>query len=195
MQRFVILLCLLGISLAKKESFSLSYKAQEDGEISSMTAETNDEANTIYYSIAESADFEKVETLEDYTAGFAASRVESQEACYLRRLVRTFEEQVSYMNSQRNNVMKTENDVKVMAIPLDNAEEEVGSTLANFCGDLPVYKLVKKPGQETEDTEERRQISITFTRCVLLCFIPVCYTTTLTLPTGLTITFGWFFFG
>merc|ERR1719348_1340528 len=134
--------------------------------------------------MSESGDFMDVETLEDYNEGLAASRVESQEACYVRRLVKSFDDQVAYISSHNDDGMRVEEELKVSAVSLDNPEEEIGSALANFCGDLPVYKLVKKV--ESEDGEEReldrRQVSVTFRRCVMLCYRPRCWITTVTLP-------------
>lgn len=128
--------------------------------------------------------------------GVAASRVMAQEACYVRRLVKSLQEQADYIRQHQDTDMRLEADIKVTAVSLDDPEEEIGTELADFCGDLPVYKLVKEDEVVEQDQQvEERQVSVTFIRCVLLCFIPVCFSTTLTLPTGATITFGWFFFG
>lgn len=90
--------------------------------------------------------------------------------------------------------MVVDSDVQVEAVPVDDVYEELGEEMGNFCDDFPAYKLVKR--QDGEDESEReRQVSVTFQRCVLVCFVPVCYTTTLTVPTGSTITFVWFWFG
>ena len=126
--------------------------------------------------------------------GFGASRVTSEEACYVRLLSKTFKEQVAYLEEQQGTPMTVEGEAQVDAIPVDDAYEELGEEIANFCDDFPAYKLVKK--QYVEDNEEmERQVSVTFRRCVILCFRYICYTTTLTVPTGSTITFTWFFFG
>merc|ERR1712168_1069435 len=145
----------------------------------------------------ESGDFEGVETLEDYNWGLAASRVESQEACYIRRLVTSFKNQVAFVKTfDSTSQLVDDNGVSIYATPIENTEEEIGSLLYQFCGDLAAYNLVKGE-KETEEGEERdldrRQISLTFRRCTLLCFLPVCYTTTVTLATGSSITFGWAF--
>ncbi|XP_042856646.1 uncharacterized protein LOC122243218 [Penaeus japonicus] len=158
-----------------------------------MAVDVDRLAMKVHYHMAESENFDDVETLEDYSVGLAASRVGSQEACYVRRLVKSFEEQVAFIKGHQDDGMRVESDVRVSAVSLDNPEEEIGSDLANFCGDLPVYKLVNQ--EQNDSVQDRRQVSVTFTRCVLLCFIPRCFTTTLTLPTGSTVTFGWFFFG
>merc|ERR1712212_37374 len=165
MLSWLITSCLLGFALANTQEYQLCYESSNGGDSSCMQVEVDNNTQTVHYHMPDSGDFEDVETLEDYNVGLAASRVESQEACYVRRL--------------------------------DNPVEEIGYVLANFCGDLPVYKLVKEGESEGEEEREldRRQVSVNFTRCILLCFIPVCFTTTLTLATGSTITFGWLFFG
>lgn len=103
-------------------------------------------------------------------------------------------EQVAYLQEQQGKPMTVEGEAQVDAIAVDDAYEELGEEIANFCDDFPAYKLVKK--QDDEDSKEiERQVSVTFRRCVILCFRYICYTTTLTVPTGSTITFTWFFFG
>nr|XP_027207305.1 uncharacterized protein LOC113800700 [Penaeus vannamei] len=173
--------------------YQICYKGNSAAENSCMKVDVDRLAMKIHFHMPESDDFDDVETLEDYSVGLAASRVVSQEACYVRRLVKSFEQQVAFIKGHQDDGMRVESDVRVSAVSLDNPEEEIGSDLANFCGDLPVYKLVTE--EQNDSVQDRRQVSVTFTRCILLCFIPRCFTTTLTLPTGSTITFGWLFFG
>merc|ERR1712180_395363 len=135
---------------------------------------------TISYHMPASENFEEVGNFEDYEIGFGASRVTSEEACYVRSLSKTLEEQVAYLEDQQGKPMTMEGEAQVDAIPVDDAYAELGEEIANFCDDFPAYKLVKK--QDAED-------SVTFRRCVILCFRYICYTTTLTVPTGSTITF------
>ena len=112
----------------------------------------------------------------------------------MRLLNKNFGEQISYLKQHQNRPMVVDSDVQVEAVPVDDVYEELGEEMGNFCDDFPAYKLVKR--QDGEDESEReRQVSVTFQRCVLVCFVPVCYTTTLTVPTGSTITFVWFWFG
>ncbi|XP_070001364.1 uncharacterized protein [Penaeus vannamei] len=185
--------CLLGFSLAEVQDYQICYKGNSAAENSCMKVDVDRLAMKIHFHMPESDDFDDVETLEDYSVGLAASRVVSQEACYVRRLVKSFEQQVAFIKGHQDDGMRVESDVRVSAVSLDNPEEEIGSDLANFCGDLPVYKLVTE--EQNDSVQDRRQVSVTFTRCILLCFIPRCFTTTLTLPTGSTITFGWLFLG
>merc|ERR1711915_2711 len=149
---------------------------------------------TISYYMPACDDFEEVTTFEDYEVGFGASRVTSEEVCYVRLLSKSLEGEVAYLTEHQHKPMTFEGEAQVNAIPVDDAYEELGEEIANFCDDFPAYKLVKK--QDAEDSEEvERQVSVTFRRCVILCFRYICYTTTLTVPTGGTITFTWFFFG
>merc|ERR1712198_372409 len=166
--------CLLGFTLANTQAYQLCYESSNGGDSSCMKVEVDKTNLFVHYHMPDSGDFEDVETLEDYNVGLAASRVESQEACYVRRLVKSFDDQVALIASHNDDGMRVEEDVQVSGISLDNPVEEIGSDLANFCGNLPVYKLV---GEERQ--LDRRQVNVTFRRCVLLCFIPVCYSTTL----------------
>ncbi|XP_063614008.1 uncharacterized protein LOC134787206 [Penaeus indicus] len=190
---WLMLSCLFGFSLAEGQDYQVCYKGSSTAENKCMKVDIDRLAMKVHFHMPESDDFDDVETLEDYSVGLAASRVVSQEACYVRQLVKSFEQQVAFIKGHQDDGMRVESDVRVSAVSLDNPEEEIGSDLANFCGDLPVYKLVSE--EQSDSVQDRRQVSVTFTRCVLLCFIPTCFTTTLTLPTGGTITFGWLFFG
>ncbi|XP_071519940.1 uncharacterized protein [Panulirus ornatus] len=188
--------CLLGLALATTQEYEMCYVGRAANSTSCMTVEVDALAATIHYHMNETDEFEDVETLEDYNVGVAASRVTSQEACYVRRLVKSLEEQVDYIRQHQSTDMRLEADIIVSSVSLDDPEEEIGSELATFCGDLPVYELVRGYEQEEEEEEsgvEERQVSVTFTRCVLLCFIAKCFSTTLTVPTGATIIFGWIF--
>merc|ERR1739838_664492 len=116
---------------------------------------------TIIYHMPASETFEEVTTFEDYDIGFGASRVTSEETCYVRLLSKTLEEQVAYLQEHENKPMNVEGEAQVDAVPVDDAYEELGEEIANFCDDFPAYKLVKK--QDVEDSEEmERQVSVTF---------------------------------
>ncbi|KAK7068161.1 hypothetical protein SK128_023211 [Halocaridina rubra] len=202
MLRYILLSCFLGIALSAKKDYKICYKGQDESGNTCMNVEADAKAGTIYYHVLESPDYEDVETLEDYNVGLAASRVATQEACYVSRLMRPFNKQEAYLKAHDQETdMRPETDIKVTAIPMENPEEEMGSSLTSFCGEFNIYKLVKTQEEEQNHDEsedvEKRQITLTFTRCVMLrCYyIPVCYTTTITLPTGTTIIFGWYWFG
>merc|ERR1711874_413675 len=119
----------------------------------------------------------------------------SEEACYVCLLSKTLEEQVAYLEDQQGTPMTVEGEAQVDAIPVDDAYEELGEEIADFCDDFPAYKLVKKQDDDDDSDVRERQVSVTFQRCVILLFRYICYTTTLTVPTGSTVTFVWFFFG
>jgi len=184
--------CLVTAVLACQE-YELDY-AGISGDVIPLLVQACANNETITYHMPASDNFEDVTTFEDYTLDLGASRVASQEACYVRLLSKTFDEQISFLEEHKNKPMTIEGDAHVEAIPIDDVIEEMGDEIANFCGDYPAYKLVRRQDDDGEDRE--RQVAVTFQRCVLLCFIQyVCYTTTLTVPTGPTITFTWFFFG
>merc|ERR1712243_40082 len=182
--------CLFSYSQACEE-YNLQF-AEFSGGVTPLNVNVCNQ--TITYYMPASENFEEVTNFEDYEIGFGASRVTSEEACYVRLLSKTLEEQVAYLEENQGKAITVEGEAQVDAIPVDDAYEELGEEIANFCDDFPAYKLVKK--QDVEDTEEmERQVSVTFRRCVILCFRYICYTTTLTVPTGSTITFTWFCFG
>ncbi|XP_042877711.1 uncharacterized protein LOC122256826 [Penaeus japonicus] len=188
---WLIVSCVLGVALADSQDYKLCYEIFNSANSSCMSVDVDRVAMTVHYHMAPSGDFGGVETLEDYNVGLAASRVESQEACYVRRLVKSFDDQVAFIKSHQDESMEVTSDAEVSAVPLENPEDEIGTEFANFCGDLPVYKLVEE--EQNESVQDRRQVSVAFTVCFLLCFVPKCIVTTLTLPTGNTITYGWFF--
>merc|ERR1712121_153467 len=167
--------CLLSYSQACQE-YNLEF-ADFSGGVTPLIV--NVCGQTISYYMPASENFEEVTNFEDYEIGFGASRVTSEEACYVRLLSKTLEEQVAYLEAQQGTPMTVEGEAQVDAIPVDDAYAELGEEIANFCDDYPAYKLVKK--QDVEDGEEvERQVSVTFRRCVILCFRYICYTTTLT---------------
>ncbi|XP_064088263.1 uncharacterized protein LOC135202719 [Macrobrachium nipponense] len=195
---------ILGIisHLTSAQNYTMCYDVH-NGTDACMSLHVDMESKLIYFHMNDHDDFEEVNTLEDYNTGFAASRVESQDGCFVRILVTSIEDQVAFIESQQQTTVPVDQgDMNVLAVSLDNPLEEIGETLTNFCGDLPVYKLVKNDGnvekkeeEEEEEEEEvsKRQVSITFRKCILLLFVAKCFTTTITVPTGLTITYFWFF--
>lgn len=102
-----------------------------------------------------------------------------------------FSQQVQYVKEHENVSNVIENNQNVEAVPVDNPEEEVGQRLADFCGELPVYKMVAS--EEGETSVDARQVSVTYRRCIVFLFCVKCYTTTLTVPTGSNVVFVWFF--
>merc|ERR1719187_1722640 len=174
-------LCLFALTQACQE-FELEYDDFSGGVI---PLQVNVCGQTISYHMPSSDNFEEVTTFEDYEIGFGASRVTTEEICYVRILSKTLEEQVDYLNEHQNKPMAFEGEAQVDAIPVDDAVEELGEEIANFCDDFPVYKLVKKQDSDGND-ERERQISVNFRKCCIFFFKYICYTTTLTVPTGAT---------
>merc|ERR1719184_164625 len=192
----VIIVCLLAAALAEAQDYTLCYdNGQDDVPNVCMNVEVDAGASTIRFHMEGSDDFDDVETLEDFNKGLAASRVPSQDACFIRGLHNSFEEQLAFLESHQTVALTQEDTgVELMAVPLDDNEEEMlGGVLREFCDDLTPYKLVRS--EITEMEPARRQVSVTFRRCVIFFFRYICYTTVLTVPTGSTVSFGFFFFG
>ena len=55
----------------------------------------------------------------------------------MRRLSKTLEEQVAYLEDQQGKPMTVEGEAQVDAIPVDDAYAELGEEIANFCDDFP----------------------------------------------------------
>nr|XP_027221720.1 uncharacterized protein LOC113813862 [Penaeus vannamei] len=108
--------CLLGFSLAEVQDYQVCYKGNSAAENSCMKVDVDRLAMKIHFHMPESDDFDDVETLEDYSVGLAASRVVSQEACYVRRLVKSFEQQVAFIKGHQDDGMRVESDVRVSAV-------------------------------------------------------------------------------
>ncbi|XP_037774401.1 uncharacterized protein LOC119570932 [Penaeus monodon] len=71
-----------------------------------MNVDVDRLAMEVHFHMPESDDFDDVETLEDYSVGLAASRVVSQEVCYVRRLVKSFEQQVAFIKGHQDDGMR-----------------------------------------------------------------------------------------
>merc|ERR1711915_6831 len=187
----LLISCLVASALAAaRPEYSVCYK---DGDC--MDVRTNASEKVIEYHMKPSDSFEEVYIMEDFDAGFAASRVDSQDGCYVRMLVNSFADQVKQIQQYAESGMGDESSSAVTAVPLENPEEEIGSRLAEFCGETPVYKLVKAEEEEVKEQLQNRQVNYVYRRCVVLCLVYRCYTTTITLPTGSTVNFVWFWWG
>merc|ERR1712055_506115 len=158
--------CLFALSQACAE-YELEFAVPDGGVVPLQVHVCN---QTITYHMPASETFEEVTTFEDYDIGFGASRVTSEETCYVRLLSKTLEEQVVYLQEHQNKPMTVEGEAQVDAIPVDDAYEELGEEIANFCDDFPAYRLVKKQDDDDgADSDIReRQVSVTFQRCVIL---------------------------
>jgi len=162
-----------------------------------MAIHINKAEETIRFHMAEEGNMADVETLEDYEAGFAASRVKDEESCFIRQLHDTLDQASAKAHEVAAAKMNRRlEDVSAAAIPAENAIEWAGERLMDFCGNYEVYKLVKSNEEEDEDSDlemvgARQNVSVTFRRCWFFLFFFKCITTTVTVPTG-TI---FFFFG
>ncbi|XP_064088344.1 uncharacterized protein LOC135202813, partial [Macrobrachium nipponense] len=104
--------------------------------------------------------FEDVSTVEDYDTGFAASRIEAQDGCFVRQVTNTLEEQEAFLAAHQNTThdIQPATDVNVMAVPLEDPEGTIGETLVDFCGELPVYKMVKSEARRRRKGKSRRKV-------------------------------------
>jgi hypothetical protein len=130
--------------------------------------------------------------------GFGATRDGEKEECLVHKLqATTLEEQAAVLRSQSTQTVQTTGNLNLIKVPEDEPASEFGQRITNFCGDYPVFKV----GTDNEGTrvvpfeQEDRAITFTFKKCFLWRFFLfyTCFTTTLTIPTGTTITFAWFF--
>ncbi|XP_018007120.1 uncharacterized protein LOC108664932 [Hyalella azteca] len=156
------------------------------------------EANVITSQVVGNEYFQGATSYEDYDTGYGATRDAEKEECLVQKLtVSSLKEQAAELAKQSKQNVKTTGNVSLIKVPEDEPESEFGKRIANFCGNYPVYKV----GTDNEETrvapfeQENRQVTYTFTKCFILrCFFYyTCYTTTLTIPTGTTVTFFWFF--
>ncbi|KAG7161617.1 uncharacterized protein LOC121874910 [Homarus americanus] len=203
MMLWLLLSCVLGLSITAAHDYRMCYSIGQ-GDTLCLPVMINMEAQTIKYNVSANDVFEEVSTLEDYKHGIAVSRVEAEERCYVRRLVVSMEEAVSFLKSHENETQTINSTIDTESIPINDPNYLIGETLTNFCGDFPVYIMKKKPqkGEEGEEEDEenemeeedrKRQVSVTFTKCILCVIFLKCWTTVITVPTGSTIIFPWFF--
>merc|ERR1712168_209679 len=105
MMLWVMIVCVLGAAVAEAQDYTLCYDTgQDDGGIC-MKVEVDSKAETIHAHMMESEVFDDVETLEDYKVGLAASKVGSQEVCFVRGLKNSFDDTVAYLKTQQNGLL------------------------------------------------------------------------------------------
>ncbi|XP_050699385.1 serine-aspartate repeat-containing protein C-like [Eriocheir sinensis] len=271
MLRFLLISCLFGLYLAAPQSLEVEFSL--GGETNLMSVVVDRDNNAIFYHVDETEYFEAVQLLQDYDTGYAATKVESEDACFVKELDKTLEEQVDELVNKGNYTI-TES-VNTTAIPLDDDEQsDVGDRVLAFCDGLPVYQLIfdddasalRDDSSSEEDSDEssgsgsgsdsdesdsgsgsdsdesdsgsgsdsdesdsgsdsdepvesatapalrdsseegsnseeeagtaspaNRQVSVVFRKCVWLFLVAKCFVTTLTVPTGVSIVFPWFF--
>ncbi|KAK7068162.1 hypothetical protein SK128_023212 [Halocaridina rubra] len=133
------------LAVTEEQEYKVCFKGpQKDGNLC-MIAEVLVDTFTIYYRMDElSKQLVDMETLEDYNTGYGASRVASQEACLIRQLEKTFEARLSYLKSHdQTTLVEPEMDYEMKAVPVENPKEEIGDYLTAFCGELPMFKMIK----------------------------------------------------
>merc|ERR1712002_116274 len=229
MHSLAAVLCIVTATFLK----GIAADTSQDSEVVTIEYERNDrssvpmdihvdrDASTVTYHMKDKEGFfADVDTFEDYETGYAASRVASQDACFLRQLTESLDMTLQRLhNFEAQGVQHILGNTDVWAEPLDDLEGVAGPRLASFCGDVPVYKLVRpddsierKPHHQKdaltesladylkessqkslESRRNKRQTTVTFIKCFLFFFFPICWRTNITVNTGTTFTF--FFFG
>lgn len=88
----------------------------------------------------------------------------------------------------------TEGATSVISVAVDDAEEEFGSRIADFCGENPVFKVgtTEEEDEETALESEYERQTITFRKCCFFFFVIRCTNVfTITLSTGSSLVFNW----
>jgi len=180
----------------------MAYNEPTLDEPATMDVHINTEEQTIKFHMLEQGNLADVDTIEDYGTGFAASRVSDEEACYIRKLNITMDEAIRKAEElAASGLQEYQGSEEVLAIPAEDVDAWAGDRIVRFCGDFPIYKLVKtEEDVEVESRDinalavpEERQVSVVFRKCFFFFFFFRCITTTITIPTGTTIIF--FLFG
>jgi len=207
MQAWIVLTlagCALANALSNGEKvLTITYDEPNLENGASMDIHINTQEETIRFHMLEQGNIADVETIEDYATGFAASRVDEEESCYIRKLIDTMEDAVKKVEElAASGPQKYQGSEDVLAIPAEDVEEWAGDRIMRFCGDFAIYKLVKteediaaesKESDALALVQENERVSVFFRRCFFFFFFFKCITTTITVPTGTTIVF--FLFG
>ncbi|KAK4297155.1 hypothetical protein Pmani_030403 [Petrolisthes manimaculis] len=173
-----------------------------------LEVKVNERADTITYHMLPEGSMADVETFEDYTTGFAASRDTEEEGCFIRRLPRTLKEEVRGLEqATETGPQQYSGSLDLLALTLGEEEEVmVGERILDFCGDYQMYKLVAEDENDLEtangdnnndkDTpaEELRFFFSFRRRCRLFSFFFSCYNFTCTSSTGQSLVFPFFWF-
>lgn len=201
------------------EVVTLHYE-RKDNTTAPMDIRVDSEARTISYHMKDQGGFfADVSTFEDYGAGYAVSKLASQDICFLRQLFENFDVAVERLHHLRNQgIQHNLGDVHVWVEPIKDLEGMAGSRLTSFCADSPAYELVilvgkfteRKPGPQQDSSYtalseylkkdsstkaldsngSERQITVTFKKCVYFIFwLLYCLNTAVTFVTGATFTF------
>ncbi|KAK7073595.1 hypothetical protein SK128_020155 [Halocaridina rubra] len=210
----------MGNPAISSETVTLAYE-RGDHSSAPMDIKVDKEAKTITYHMQDPEGFyADVNTLEDYESGYAVSRVASQDSCFVRQLTEDIDASDNRLHEMRDKgLQRILGRVDVWAEPIDDVQALVGSRLAAFCGESAAYKLVRpdnslkrSPMIEKDSSSDslaqylknespdalaqprsKRQTNVTFFRCFLFFFFPLCFSTTVTINTGTTFIF--FLFG
>ncbi|XP_042218139.1 uncharacterized protein LOC121863522 [Homarus americanus] len=195
-----ILAALLGVSLASvlppMGVVRLQYSDPQTDDLIDLDVSINTVDDTVAFHMRGQYSMEDVDNLEDYRAGWGASKVLVDEACYLRKLNTSLNDTIGRLHElSSRGVQHMEGTLDISAIPAEDVEDWAGKRLRDFCGDYTMYQLVVSEGEETalaEEGTEERTFWLPFRRCYFFFFCFRCITITIIIPTGVTF---FFFFG
>ncbi|KAF2365934.1 BRICHOS domain [Trinorchestia longiramus] len=188
--RALVFLPLLSLVAARSEDkFTINYQAGD--ELSNTTISFNEGDRTIETYTPAGEHFVEVESIEDFDVGFSATRLPSEEVCYIAKLEKTFPQQLAYYRSHEDTPITITASKQLSAIPVID-DEEFGDRLNDFCSDYPMYKLGFNGDEDSEEGPSARRVFVKFYYCYPTGCRPYCYQTVVAVPTGRVPAFTWF---
>lgn len=152
--------------------------------------------NQIHMAIEETDTFAHVEALEDYNSGFSAEAAHS--VCLISKLkFSNIKDRVHELRSQSDRHVSGEGNLNMYPVT-DSDVASFSEDIINFCEGLEMYKVAEDSYTELANYDDPNALE----RCIFLLFGPqcviwfctlVCFTTQLSVPTGTTVVFYWFF--
>ncbi|KAG7171067.1 putative BRICHOS domain-containing protein 2, partial [Homarus americanus] len=151
-----ILTALLGVSLASVRPpmgvVRLQYSDPQTDDLIDLDVSINTVDDTVAFHMRGQYSMEDVDNLEDYRAGWGASKVLVDEACYLRKLNTSLNDTIDRLHElSSRGVQHMEGTLDISAIPAEDVEDWAGKRLRDFCGDYTMYQLVVSEGEETDN--------------------------------------------
>ncbi|XP_063887446.1 uncharacterized protein LOC135114995 [Scylla paramamosain] len=150
MLRWLLSTCLLGVALASLQHLEVHYTLGNDTVTMKVTVDADD--NTIHYYLPGDDNFEEVEIIDDFYAGYAAVKVKTDEACYVQPLDNTLEEKVALIQNNAEQII--EGSVNSTSVLLSDDEmEDLGDRVVDFCDGYPIYEVFFEKTQDDSNEE------------------------------------------
>ncbi|XP_045118164.1 uncharacterized protein LOC123508477 [Portunus trituberculatus] len=138
MLRWLLSICLLGVTLASVQHMEVNYSFGDDTVTMDVTVDADN--NIIHYYIPEDEYFEEVETIDDFYAGYSAVKVKTDEACYVQPLDTTLEERVYLIKNNPEQII--EGSINSTSVLLSDDElEDLSDRVVDFCDGYPIYEV------------------------------------------------------